>query len=233
MVTMKGDTTSTHETFWVLGGGQFGRRAVELLKKDTPSSNIVVVDRVPIRDLPVEIEIVCADGVEWLAKHFTPDAGVSKIIPALPLHVAADWIKKKLSDEHRIVSTPEIPDERLDLFPHPIRLNPNRVVMSHADFLCPPNCSEPDVICTYTQMRRPLALYRFLEEINFGNFVPLILRSRQFASGVGGFFPEDLWILLERARLLPGTPLLVGTACKCHGIVDGLCHTNPQSSVRR
>jgi len=210
----------------VLGGGQFGQRAVELLKKDAPSSNIVVIDRVPIRGLPAEIEIVCADGVEWLAEHFTPYAGVRKIIPALPLHVAADWVKKKLSDEHRIVRTTEITEERLAIFPHPIRLSPNRVVISHADFLCPPNCSEPDALCTYTQMCRPLALYRLLERINVGNFVPLILRSRQFASGVGGFFPEDLWGLLERARLLPNTPLLIGTACKCHGIIDGLIHTN-------
>lgn len=224
MASIEGDTTTSHETFWVLGGGQFGRRAVELFKKDAPSSTIVVVDRLPIRDLPIEIEIVCADGIEWLAEHFTQNAEVNKIIPALPLHVAADWIKKKLSDEQRIVRPSEIPDELLDLFPHPLRLTENRVVMSHADFICPPNCSEPDALCTYTRKPRPLALYSLVEESILGNYVPLILRSRQFASGVGGFLPEDLWSLLERARLLPDTPLLIGTACKCHGIVDGLCH---------
>lgn len=225
MASMQGDTTSSCKTFWMFGGGQFGRRAVELLRKAAPSSNIVVVDRAPVRDLPVEREIICADGVEWLAEHFTPDAGAKKIIPALPLHLAADWIKKKLSDEHRIVRASEIPDERLHLFPHPIHFSLSHVVMSHANFLCPPNCSEPDALYTYTQMRRPLALYRLLERIDFGNFVPLIQRSRQFASGVGGFFPEDLWCLLERAKLLPSTSLLIGTACKCHGIIDILCYT--------
>lgn len=224
MTSKEDDTASLRETFWVLGCGQFGRRAVKLLRKAAPASNIVVVDRLPVRDLPHNIEIVCADGVEWLAENFTPNATVNKIIPALPLHLVADWMKKKLSDEHRIVFSEAILDEQLHQFPHPFRLSPSRVVMSHADFLCPPNCSEPDNLCTYTQMQRPPSLYRTLETMAPGNFVPLILRSRQFASGVGGFFPEDLWKLLERARLLPDTPLLIGTACKCHGIVDGLYH---------
>jgi len=219
------NSTSSPETIWVLGGGQFGRRAVDLLYKAAPGSNIIMVERLPVRDMRANIEVVCADGVEWLNEHFTPDSIVSKIIPALPLHVAADWLKKKLADENRIVHSAEITEQHLHLFPHPLRLSLSRVVMSHADFLCPPNCSEPGDICTYTGQQRPLSLYRLLEELTFDDFVPLIVRSRQFASGVGGFFPEDLWHLLERARLLAATPLLIGTACKCHGIVDGLFHT--------
>lgn len=212
------------ETSWIIGGGRFGRRAVESLSKSAPASHIVVVDTVPLRDLPSGTEIIQADGVEWLVGHFTPDACVDKIIPALPLHLAADWIKKRLSNEHRAVSSVEIPDEHLHKFPHPIRLSPSRVVMSHADFICPPECSEPDGICTYTQKRRPISLYRLLEKTLMGEFVSLIVRSRQFASGVGGYLPEDLWRLLERVKKIPGTPLLIGTACKCHGIVDGFSH---------
>ncbi|MGB3211401.1 MAG: hypothetical protein WBB19_11910 [Desulforhopalus sp.] len=225
MASMQGNTTSSSETCWVIGGGQFGRHAVELLRQTAPSGKIVVVDKVPIRELPVEIEVVCADGVEWFAEHFTPDCDVKKIIPALPLHLAADWLKDKLSAEHRIVCSSEVPDEGLQHFPHPIRLSRSRVVMSHADFLCPPDCPEPESFCTYTQLPRPPELHHLLEEIDLGGFVPLILRSCQFAPGLGGFFPEDLWNLLERARLLPDTPLLIGTTCKCHGIVDSLCHT--------
>jgi hypothetical protein len=165
-----------------------------------------------------------ADGVEWLVENLTPDCGVNKIIPALPLHLTADWVKKKLSNEYRIVRPEEISDEQLHHLPHPIRLGPNRVVMSHADFLCPQNCPEPEDLCSYTQRQRPLSLYRLLETIDHGRFVPLILRSRQFASGVGGFFPQDLWDLVERARLISGAPLLIGTACKCHGIADSFSH---------
>jgi hypothetical protein len=225
MALSQSKIVSSPETVWVLGYGQFGRRAVELLRKTAPGSNIVVVDRQPVRDLPEDIEIVCADGVEWFAEHFTPESVVSKIVPALPVHLAAEWMRKKLEAEHRTVHSVEISDKQLHHFPHPIRLDLSRVVMSHADFICPPNCSEPEKLCTYTKQPRPLALYSLLETMDFGNFTPLVVRSRQFALGVGGFFPEDLWDLFERGRGLPGAPLLIGTACKCHGIVDGLKYT--------
>lgn len=212
------------KTAWVIGGGRFGRRAVEALRRADPDGDIVVVDKEPLRNLPSSVEFICADGIDWFAEHFVPDACVDKIIPALPLHLAADWIKKKLADEHRVIISEEILDKHLHHFPHPMRISPSRIVMSHADFICPPNCSEPDDICTYTQKRRAVALCRILEIIQMGDFVPLIVQSRQFASGVGGYFPEDLWRLLTRVKQLPGTPLLIGSACKCHGIVDGFSH---------
>ncbi len=212
------------ETFWVVGGGQFGGRAVELLQKDAPTAKIIVVDNLQDRNLPGGIEFVCADGIEWFAEHFTPNAAVDKIIPALPVHLAADWVKTKLIADGRIVHSTEILDEQFHHFPNPLRIDSSRVVMSYADFICPPNCSEPDELCTYTGKQRPLSLYLLLASLVINDFVPLIIRSRQFHSGVGGFFPQDLWTLLERVRSLPDTPLLIGTACKCHGVVDGLRH---------
>lgn len=224
MTLKQGGTVSSRQKCWVLGGGRFGRRAVELLRKSEPDTEIVVIDRLPDRDLPIDIEIVCADGVEWFTENFSPTARVNKIVPALPIHLAADWIIRKFTNEQRIVRSVEIPDELIHHFPHPVLLSPSRLVTSYADFLCPSNCSEPDDFCTYTKKPRPLQLDRLLETIMIADFVPLILTSRQFAPGVGGFYPEDLWILLEKARLLSGSHLLIGTACKCHGIVDGLRH---------
>ncbi|MCP4343100.1 MAG: hypothetical protein GY799_30555 [Desulfobulbaceae bacterium] len=231
MALSQNKIVSSPETVWVLGYGEFGRRAVELLQKAAPAANIVVVDRQPVRDLSEDIEVVCADGVEWFSEHFNQDSVVNKIVPALPVHLVAEWLKKKLTAEYRTVHSVEIPDNQLHYFPHPIRLSHSRVVMSHADFLCPPNCSEPEKLCTYTKQPRPQALYSLLETVVLKNFTPLIVRSRQFALGVGGFFPEDLWDLFERGRGLPGASLLIGTACKCHGVVDGLKHTMLQSQA--
>ncbi len=214
------------ETVWVFGGGQFGKRAVELLRRTTPSCTLVVIDRNPSPELPKEIEIVCADGVEWLVNQFTSDAAVTKIIPALPLHLVVEWMKKKFLGEGLSMSSVDIPDELFRHFPHPFRLSSDQIVTSNSDFICPPDCPEPDECCTYTKLRRPQSLNSLLATMDCGPFVPLIVKSRQFAPGVGGFFPDDLWNLLECVRLLPGTPLLIGTACKCHGIVNGLSLTS-------
>ena len=222
---LKQSKTSKNQICWVIGGGHFGRRAVALLRKDDPAGRIIVVDKLALLNLPEGAEMVCADGIDWLAEYLTPGAAVDKIIPALPVHLAADWLKKKLGEEQRFVTSLAINEEQLQHFPHPLRINPSRIVMSHADFICPENCSEPDELCTYTGKKRPPGLYHLLASLVIGDFVPLIVRSRQFHSGVGGFFPEDLWHLLERTRLLPDSSLLIGTACKCHGVVDGLSHS--------
>lgn len=212
------------EIAWVLGGGQFGRRAVEQLKRTIPGIQVVVVDVQPVGGLPSDVEAVCADGVEWLAKHLTPDAVVSRIVPALPVHLAAEWLRIKLTDKQGCLQDREIPDDVLSRLPHPVRLGPSQIALSHADFLCPPDCVEPGNLCTHTRQPRPLSMYRLLETFDCGAFNPLIVRSYQFGPGTGGFFPEQLWNLLARVRQLHDLPLLVGSACKCHGIVDGLCY---------
>ena len=218
------------ETIWILGGGKFGLRAARLLRKTLPAATMVMVEQQPVLQLQADIELVCADGVEWFYKNFRPDSPVTRIIPAIPVHLAVEWLKLKLAGEDRAIRVLEIPEKLLEDFPHPIRLGPGKIVMSHADFICPENCTEPEKICSYTGQPRPPSLYRKLETIS-GHFTPIIVRSRQFAPGVGGFFPEDLWDLLARVRRLPDTPLLVGTACKCHGVVDCFLHeradTNP------
>ncbi len=223
MVSRVSDNSAMQETVWVIGGGQFGRRAVDMLTKATPDCSIVVVDPNPEIHLSGDIDIVCADGVGWLVEQLARDAVVAKIVPALPLHLLGAWVKIKLKEHGLNVDTPEL---MLELFPddlHPIQLHPGQVVLSYANFPCPENCSEPDALCTYTKLPRPTAMYRRLKTMDCANFTPLIARSRQFAPGVGGFFPDDLWNILADIKNRPGVPLMVGTACKCHGIVDTVC----------
>ena len=213
---------AVNENIWVLGGGKFGRRAVHLLQKRNAQNTITVIDRAFITDLPAHIATVRADAVEWLVEHLTPDASVNKIVPALPLHVVAEWAKMRLgSGQFRLESRP-ITDHQLHRLPNPIRVSSSRVVASHANFICPPDCPEPEKICTYTQMPRPQTMYSLLAELAMERGTPLVIRSRQFAPGVGGFFPEDLCELLDRIKRNASTPLLIATACACHAIIDGL-----------
>jgi len=225
MMTVKPEKiSSSTESIWVIGGGKFGRRAVRLLHKATPSAEIIVVDHELIPDLPPDIEVVCGEGVEWLAEQCVSDSLVTKIIPVIPVHLAAEWLKMKLASDGGVLSSEEIPENLLQQLPHPIRVRPDKIVISHADFICPENCSEPDTLCSYTQQLRPPPLYTILETMDWGDLTPIIIRSRQFAAGVGGFYLKDLWNLLIRAKSLPEVPLLIGTACKCHGVLDSFCY---------
>jgi hypothetical protein len=214
------------ESIWVIGAGKFGKRAVELLHSATSSTTFVLVDQQPVTNLPPDIDFVCSDGVEWLVQQSVSDSdtALTKIIPVIPVHLTAEWLKRKLAADGGVVSSVRIPESLLDQLPHPMRLRSDKVVISYADFICPDNCLEPDEICTHTQELRPQPLYEVLEKMDIENFIPIIVRSKQFAPGVGGFYLKDLCDLLTRARSLPDVPLLIGTACKCHGVIDSVSY---------
>ncbi len=183
-----------------------------------------MVDQQFDSDLNPNIEFVCADGVEWLAEQPLSDSHITKIIPVIPVHLAAEWLKRKLTIDGGLLSSQKIPERVIDQLPHPIRLSHDKIVISYADFICPDNCVEPSDICSYTKERRSPPLYDVLEAMDCGDFLPIIVRSRQFAPGVGGFYLNDLSEILTRAKSLPGVPLLIGTACKCHGVLDSFSY---------
>lgn len=210
------------ETIWIIGGGKFGRDAAVKLGQKTPHAKIIMVDSRRLDRAPENVTFVHANGAAWLAESFTPESKVSKIIPAIPLHLAVDWLQKVLPRSDLDSRPFELPDELLAKLPRPIRQSPSRAVVSHADFICPEGCNEPERICTYTGKTRPVSLFKLIDSLYHPPFIPLVLRSRQFAPGVGGFLAEDLWHLLGRVKNIETTPLLIGTACKCHGVVDGL-----------
>jgi len=211
------------EVIWIIGGGQFGLRAVHQLRGDTSSPSIILVDRTPLEISGETIEIITGDGISWLQENLTPSTRVSKIIPAVPLHLAACWLQAKLPGGHSAWHRETIPERILNRFPHPFLTADGSATLSYADFLCPPDCVEPEGYCTYTGQSRPIPLHRYVETIDCRPCRLLILRSRQFGPGVGGFYPEDLWSLLSRARENPEQPLLIVTACNCHGIATLLC----------
>ena len=216
------DQDKDSELIWILGGGQFGRHAASMLRQASPSADIIMVEKENPDALPENITFIHDDGVTWLIRNLTPKTPVSKIVPALPLHLAFEWLKELLILAGVSLHPIDIPAELLRRLPHPVRQSSSQAVISHADFLCPAHCSEPGKKCTYTGKPRPPALHHLVENLEYAPFTPLVIRSRQFAPGVGGFFPDDLWQLYSQARSNPKTPLLVATACKCHGIVDGL-----------
>jgi len=226
----QGEASTPGQTL-IIGYGKFGRRAlVSLQAMLGPQAPFVVVDREAKAESSGRMRFVRADGVEWLSEHLGRDGRVERIIPALPLHLAAGWLAARLTGEGWTVRPQPLGDALLAHLPHAFRLGAASAVTSHADFLCPDNCPEPEQVCTHTGLARPTPLYRLLRTIHLDGLTPLVVVSRQFSPGVGGFFPEDLLNLLNSAKKLPAQRLLIATACKCHGIVDGLhCEKHPAS----
>lgn len=210
------------EKIWVIGGGRFGLHAVAMLRQRKSEAEITLIEKEVIANPPDHVTTINEDGVAWLSRNLTSHSSAIKIIPALPVHLAAQWLKSVLAEEHMIVQPLELPNDLVGMLPHPNRQTPFQAVVSHADFICPSHCSEPEWRCTYTGKPRPQPLNEYIEAIKYESFKPLVIRSRQFAPGVGGFFPEDLWQLYHQVKSSENTPLLIGTACKCHGIVDGM-----------
>lgn len=205
--------------FWIIGAGRFGRIAVERIAVRKPDARITVVDKQPIDVAQNGFTTMRQDGIQWLAENLTLASPVDVIVPAIPIHVAVEWIKYKIQKIYDI-ETFEIPENWLTRLPHPMRGGEGQIYVSHADFLCPDDCPEPKTICTHTGKPRPMDLFRLLAGIDFGNVSPIVLRSHQILPGVGGIYPTDLFNAVKMVRKNHRRPLMIATACRCHGVMD-------------
>lgn len=207
------------DRFWIIGGGRFGRIAVDRILARKHSATITVVD--PRTDAYHRdgITTIRQHGIAWLRSRLVPAAPVDVVVPAAPIHVAADWIASALA--HRFIIDPVfVPDAWLRRLPHAVRGPRGRVYVSHADFICPDDCPEPERICTHTGKPRPVDLFDLLGRLTLGDMVPVVVRSHQLLPGVGGIYPADLMLALQTAGEAPARLLMIATACRCHGVLD-------------
>ncbi|MFV0436006.1 MAG: hypothetical protein ACK5PS_01235 [Desulfopila sp.] len=214
---------TTSESIWILGYGKFGQRAVTLLTEaGTAPGRVTVIDhRLPDR-LPQAVHFIQAEGVRWFIDNFQRTSDVDRVIPALPVHLAAEWVKARLMAQNQTVQPLPVPERVIQLLPNPYRISADTYALSHATFRCPDNCDEPEQFCTVTGKSRATPVYTLVEELTLDGLVTLALQSRQFAPGLGGFYVDDLWKLLEELQRHIPADILLCTACKCHGIVNGL-----------
>jgi hypothetical protein len=205
--------------FWIIGAGRFGRIAVERITRRFPQAAVTVVDRQARPFDSKGVDVIRDDGILWLDSVLDPGAPVDLIVPAIPQHVAAEWIKRRLLNKYHIDPIP-IPDEWLGLLPHAVRGSIGQVFASHADFICPDNCPEPKNICSHTGQPRSIDLFRLLQRFDRKRLLSVVLRSHQLLPGVGGIYPADLIHALDRVRSHRQRPVMVATACRCHGVAD-------------
>ncbi len=212
------------KTIWIIGAGFFGRLAADRLAATISHLHLVMVDleKENLHEAKgPERTLIRADGARYLYENLS-DSGVGHpdwIVPALPIHLAAEWCLLKMGREK--LKRGEIPEEIDPLLPHPVRVPDGNIYVSHADFLCPDDCAEPRHLCTYTGDPRKENMFEVLEKIDFPPWNPLSIRSRQLGPGIGGYRPKTLFDLAGQIERTGG-PILLSTACRCHGIMTGL-----------
>ena len=209
-------------SYLIIGCGHFGSRAVETLLKKYPRSKIVVVDRhkkefKKISQLPVETKI--GDGVTYLKQFLSESGKVDYIIPAVPFHLAFEFILSQLKPLGG--KREKVPD--ITGLPNPMRGKEGNLYTSFADFICPEDCPEPARYCTVTREKREKPLYKILEDLN-GPYESKVIRSQQLGLGVGGYSPENLLKVVREIKKNGATDclILISTACRCHAVISAL-----------
>ena len=79
---------------WIIGLGQFGLHAVRYLSKKNKNIQFVLVDPVEAKLMQAagpNRSLEPADGVSFLERNLGSDEEPDWIIPALPIHLAAEW----------------------------------------------------------------------------------------------------------------------------------------------
>jgi len=208
----------TDNTVFIIGAGHFGTRAARIIRQRTHAPVFVVDPNekglAALRDL--QVELVPDDGIQFLVSNFERIKPADTIVPALPLHLAYEWLIRFLPGDVRVERMP-LPDvDRL--LPHPCPASEGSTLVSYADFRCPDDCPEP-VRCTVTGEKREKPLYALLRDLQVPPFQIHIIRSHQLAPGLGGYKGGDLQELAEKVLKAENRMWILGTACKCHGIL--------------
>jgi hypothetical protein len=210
------------EELWIIGLGQFGSIALQRLSKFGPKRHFVLVDPVAenllkFKSPTTTLEI--SDGVEYLHTHLSNSRKPDWIIPALPVHLAAEWVLVHLGAQK--LKRISLPSEIERFIPNPIRGSEGDIYTSHADFRCPDDCDESGDICTITRNARKQDMFELLGNLDIEAFMALNIRSYQLGPGIGGYRPEHLMAIRDSVRQARGA-ILLSTACRCHGVITGL-----------
>lgn len=221
-----------HQATYILGSGHFGRRAFSVLQRQFQTADIRVVDH-----RPGQLESILAGGGRAIAMDAISFLTSSKtnihpddwIVPAVPIHVAFEWIWQELKPTSECKALP-VPEPLAARLPNPMRGGQGQLYISNADFICPDDCPEPDDLCTVTGEPRPQVLCDTLSNLRVPGYHSACIVSSQLATGVGGFQWRSLLRALKHIKSHPGS-ILVSTACKCHGVMHAFDYL-PKNGVK-
>jgi hypothetical protein len=220
-------------SYLILGAGKFGRLALDRLTRQDAAAGFVVVDRDPAA-LTMTLEGVSgwtgvvSEAAAFLAQHLQDDGRWDWIIPMVPVHVAFQWLLAGplAGSAWRPAAAPEA---LAGLIPGTRRGPHGELYLSRARHLCPDDCAEPEV-CPVTGESRDLPLHQELASVHLAGYEIRVIASRQLAPGVGGYAPRWLLDLARDMGALQGK-VLIATACRCHGVIQGLAQGSGEERV--
>lgn len=209
------------ESFWILGAGHFGSLAAKRILQRERDCNLLVVDwdAKQLDELKDKsLKVIKQEAIDFLSA--CDGRGHEWIVPAIPEHVAFTWLCKQLRKDGKVtpLAAPSLFDQQI---PNPVRTEEGVLYTSFATFRCPDDCEEPAETCSVTREGRKANLFELIQKIEVPGYQTLVVRSHQLAPGVGGYQLSTLWRLLEAARSSDKN-ILVATACRCHGVINGL-----------
>ena len=212
-------------SYLILGAGKFGRLALRRLRARDGSARFLLVDRRPealaeARSARIEgAEMLEGEAISFLTAHLTPEAPWDWLLPMVPVHVAYAWLQKGPLAGNGWEPA-GVPPDLANLAACSATGPQGDLYLSQARHRCPDDCAEPPV-CPVSGEERQQPLYDRLAGASRPELPVLVVASRQLAPGVGGYPPRELVKLATEVVEAPG-PVLVATACRCHGVVHGL-----------
>jgi len=202
----------------VYGGGRYGKEAVEWLIENGRDFVVIDVDENCVVRREVDLEKhggrFVRGGVRELLDVIESESP-EFVFPTAPIHVAASLLVEKFGLKEWFEGINAV----LSGIPMKVVVSSGRgsvVVSYNRDGVCLPRCPAPEV-CPVTKVKKPAPMFSILEFAAPDGF---IVKSHYLRPGLGAIKGEDVKELLEWAR--GREKLIVGTACRCHGVVTAL-----------
>ena len=162
--------------------------ALSRLKRCWPQARYWIIDCDPaplLLDVPHGETRVLGEATSFFSRFGEAFRDRDWIIPAVPVHLAFDWLRGELSKEKKIkiLQPPKSLGENLP-YSQPFRKG---LYLSQASFQCPDNCPAPLSHCFVTKEKRPFPLWKLLSQGEVERGEMAVIESRQLAPGVGGY----------------------------------------------
>jgi len=225
---------------FIAGGGRFGSLAAKFFKQRRDMKALLVDVRqnclayrhvgfvatsLDNLDFRRGVNMLVSDAVEALTELLERGAVPELVVPAIPGHFAGKVFKNYLERRgFTVAPSGSLLKETLRRLPKDIELYADEdqsvIVCSYMPFnrKCKIPCSQPTV-CPVTKRQREKAMFELLREAVDADIVS-ILRSTLLTANVGAFSGKELIETLDECVKRMDCTIAIGTACRCHGIVN-------------